>query len=101
MTTPSTAASKTSSTSGTPGRASSPRKRENAKDKGLRLLASGRLRVLRVDGDVIVAECRGDSGQVYSLGHDPARAPHWRCTCPAKTACSHLHALWLVTAVRP
>lgn len=99
MTTPDLAESKTASTSTRTGTASSPRKRENAKDKGLRLLTSGRLRVLKVDGRTIVAECRGDSGAVYSLGHDPTRAPHWRCICPATAACSHLHALWLVVAV--
>lgn len=73
--------------------------REDARTKGLRLLSAGRLRVVRVDGNTIVATCRGDSGEVYDLGHDPGRAPHWRCTCPAKTACSHLHALWAVCAV--
>lgn len=77
-----------------------PRKRNDARHKAIRLLVSGRLRVVKVDGDVVVAECRGDSGQVYHLGHDPKRAPHWRCTCEARTACSHLHALWAVTAVK-
>lgn len=76
-----------------------PKKRNDARHKAMRLLIAGRLRVVRVEGDVIVAECRGDSGQVYHLGHDPNKAPHWRCTCQAKTACSHLHALWAVTAL--
>jgi uncharacterized Zn finger protein len=74
-------------------------KRENVQVKAGRLLLTGRLRVLRVEGNLIVAECRGDSGEVYKLGHEPwARMP-WRCTCPARTVCSHLHALWAVTAV--
>ena len=73
--------------------------RENAKVKASRLLVTGRLRVLKVEGNLIVAECRGDSGEVYNLGHD-ARRKEWRCTCPARTACSHLHALWAVTAVK-
>lgn len=78
-----------------------PRKRrENAREKGLRLLAEGRLRVTKVDGDLIVAQCRGDSGRVYFLGFDPRRK-QWRCTCLARTACAHLHALWMVTAVGP
>jgi uncharacterized Zn finger protein len=73
--------------------------RENAKAKAARLLVTGRLRVLKVEGNKIVAECRGDSGQIYWLGHEPEAATPWRCTCPARTACSHLHALWAVTAV--
>lgn len=75
------------------------RKREDAKTKGKRLLLAGRLRVTRVDGNCIVAECRGDSGEVYELGHDPNRVPFWSCSCPARTACSHLHALWAVVAL--
>ena len=70
--------------------------RENASVKGRRLLTEGRLIVERVDGDRIVASCRGDSGAVYALGYDPARQ-EWRCTCPARGYCSHLVALQLVT----
>lgn len=74
-----------------------PRKRrENVRDKSERLLTTGRLRVTKVDGDTILAECRGDSGEVYELGHVDEV---WRCSCPARTACSHLHALWAVTAI--
>lgn len=73
-----------------------PRKRENVRDKSVRLLVSGRLRVTYVQGDEIRAECRGDSGEVYHLGRENEV---WRCSCPARTACSHLHALWAVTAV--
>lgn len=71
-------------------------RRENARDKSLRLLATGRLRIIRVVGDEILATCRGDSGEVYTLGHIDEV---WTCSCPARTACSHLHALWAVTAV--
>jgi uncharacterized Zn finger protein len=73
--------------------------RENARAKGIRMLGEGRLLVERVDGDLIVASCRGDSGEIYFLGHDP-REGAWRCTCPAKTTCSHLAALQLVTVRR-
>jgi uncharacterized Zn finger protein len=76
-----------------------PRGRENAREKGKRLLVSGRLRVIQVDGNLIVAECRGDSGEVYRLRHDPDDVPFWSCSCPARTACSHLHSLWAVVAV--
>jgi hypothetical protein len=75
-----------------------PKKRNDKRHKAIRLLTSGRLRVLRVDGALIVAECRGDSGAVYKLGHDP-RKKQWRCTCPARTDCSHLAALWAVVSL--
>ncbi len=72
---------------------------ERADVKARRLLGEGRLIVRRVgspDG-LIVAECRGDSGQIYSLGFDH-RTSEWRCTCDARSArCSHLLALQLVT----
>jgi hypothetical protein len=70
--------------------------RENKRLKAMRLLVTGRLRVLRVDSNFISAECRGDSGEVYTLGwHEQ----HWMCSCPARTDCSHLNALWAVVAV--
>lgn len=72
----------------------------NVEEKGRRLLTEGRLTILRVDG-AIVAECKGDSGEVYKLGYDPrVRSGGWRCTCPALGRCSHLVALQLVT-VKP
>lgn len=68
---------------------------ESAWAKGMRLLASGRLIVQRVDpGGLIVATCRGDSGIVYNLGFD---GKEWRCTCPARGRCAHLWALQTVT----
>jgi uncharacterized Zn finger protein len=68
-------------------------------DKARRLLIEGRLVVDRVDGDLIVATCRGDSGEVYGLTYRP-EAREWFCTCPARTTCSHLKALMLVTVKR-
>jgi len=71
--------------------------RENAQAKGRRLLTEGRLRVLRIErSGLIVAECRGDSGEVYTLGFEPMWG-QWRCTCEAKGRCSHIIALMLVT----
>lgn len=72
---------------------------ETALQKAERLLTSGRL-IVRQVGDPekpgrIVAECRGDSGEVYVLGYDP-RKDEWRCTCAARGDCSHLGALKLV-----
>lgn len=72
------------------------KRRENVNEKAERLLLDGRLRVTLVDGGEIHAECRGDSGEVYECGRlDEV----WRCSCPARTACSHLRALWRVVAV--
>jgi hypothetical protein len=64
--------------------------------RGRRYLTEGRLTVERAGDGAIVASCRGDSGDMYRLGYDPGRR-EWRCTCPAKTRCSHLVALQLVT----
>lgn len=74
--------------------------RGNVEDKGRALLTEGRLRVTKVgSGDgLIVAECRGDSAVIYHLGYDPTKA-EWRCTCEARSRCSHLVALQLVTTV--
>ena len=72
-------------------------RRESARLKGLRLLLDGRLTVRHVQGEIVRAECKGDSGVLYSLGHFPSRG--WECTCPARTTCSHLRALMSVVTV--
>src|SRR5262249_3529261 len=75
--------------------------RETAADKSLRLLTEGRLMVQCVDPDsrLVVAQCRGDSGAIYRLGHDP-KTKEWRCTCDEmKGNCSHLRALKLVVII--
>jgi hypothetical protein len=67
-------------------------------DKARRLLIEGRLTVRWVDKDdgFVYATCKGDSGGEYNLGYDPKRK-QWRCSCEARTTCSHLKALQLVT----
>lgn len=70
---------------------------ENARAKGMRYLTEGRLFVLRVDGGLVQASCRGDSGEFYRLGRDRGG---WHCDCPARTRCAHLHALMSVTVAR-
>lgn len=72
--------------------------REGVEAKGRRYLVEGRLIVTTVDAsrDRIEATCRG-AGEVYQLGHDRGG---WWCTCPARTRCSHLTALTMVTACR-
>jgi hypothetical protein len=52
-----------------------PKRKNDKRHKAMRLLTSGRLRVLRVEGELIVAECKGDSGEVYKLGPDRLLAP--------------------------
>ena len=71
--------------------------REDAATKGRRYVSEGRLIVECVEGDYIAATCRG-GGEVYACGHTPVRG--WWCECPARTTCSHVHALQLVTARR-
>jgi hypothetical protein len=73
--------------------------RESAEVKARRYLGEGRLRVLEVDelAGTALAECRG-SGALYvvSWGEDG-----WRCNCPARSTCAHIHALKLVTVMEP
>jgi hypothetical protein len=68
--------------------------RESAAVKGRRYLTEGRLTVERVDGALVSGMCRGDSGELYTLGYGPQA---WHCDCPALRRCSHLTALMLVT----
>ena len=60
--------------------------REDATTKGLRLLVEARLHVRMVDGQRVVAWCRGDSGEVYEVGYEPGG---WYCNCPALGRSSH------------
>jgi uncharacterized Zn finger protein len=68
--------------------------RENARDRGRRLVAEGRLVIRRVNEEEILAVCRGDSGEVHELGYYPNGG--WWCDCVARTRCAHLVALMLV-----
>ena len=73
--------------------------RESAEAKGRRYLTEGRLRVLEVDEEAgtALAECRGSGAlDVVSRGEEG-----WRCDCPARSRCSHITALMLVTALEP
>ncbi len=76
----------------------------NADEKARRLLTEGRLIVEKVHDGLIVASCRGDSGEVYALGWDGRGKGEWRCQCESSAkfhrTCSHLLALKLVV-VRP
>jgi uncharacterized Zn finger protein len=67
--------------------------RESARTKGARYVSEARLTVTAVDGEHVVATCRG-SGALYNVGHDLGRG--WHCDCPARTVCAHINALCLV-----
>jgi hypothetical protein len=69
--------------------------REDARTRGRRLVAEGRLIVSHVDPRSIAAVVRGDSGRIWRCGFDRARG--WWCHCPALTKCAHIHCLQLVT----
>ena len=74
--------------------------REDYAAKARRLLGEARLTIRRVDGSTILAEVRGDSGEVYRVGDDPTEGS-WYCSCPAKGRCSHLQSLMWVTVSNP
>jgi hypothetical protein len=69
--------------------------RENAQRKGERYVSQGRLILEHVSADAIRGSCRG-SGTVHRVTWTPGDG--WACSCEAKTRCSHLVAVQLVTA---
>jgi hypothetical protein len=76
---------------------------ETKQTKAHRILTEGRLVIDRVDpGGLVVATCRGMSGEVYTLGWDNRGRGRWGCTCEASRefhrTCSHLTALQLIVA---
>lgn len=57
------------------------------------------VKTVNAETGFVHAQCRGDSGQVYDLGHDH-RTGEWRCNCQEmKGKCSHLRALQLVVVL--
>lgn len=68
--------------------------RENIESKGRRYLIEGRLTVRHVGAHQIRATCRGTE-TTWEVGYSGAR---WWCECPARSRCSHLVALQLVTS---
>ena len=69
--------------------------REGAEAKGRRYLLEGRLRLASVSDRLILANCRGDAGDIYVVGWDRQRMD-WRCNCPARGRCAHIVAIGLV-----
>jgi len=71
--------------------------RENLEEKARRLLAEGRLNIVRVERphDVYEATVRGDSASVYDVEWN-REAERWFCPCEARGLCSHIRAFQLV-----
>ena len=68
--------------------------REDAQTKARRLVSEGRVTIRRIGDDLIVADVRGDTAEVYPVTWDP---DSWSCGCPALGRCSHVRAVQLVT----
>jgi uncharacterized Zn finger protein len=71
--------------------------RETIREKSLRYIAAGHLQIELVSQGRVVATCRGDRGDLYSIDYDPRRQK-WTCTCPSRKRCCHVTAAVLVTA---
>jgi uncharacterized Zn finger protein len=71
--------------------------RENARTRAIRLLAEGRVLIVRVLPTSVLAYVRGDSGELRTVTWDPRRG--FRCDCPAIGMCAHGHAVSSVVLV--
>jgi hypothetical protein len=76
---------------------------ETKEQKAARYITERRLTVTRADPDgIVLANCRGDGGEIYTLGWDPAGRGRWGCTCEANhdfhRECSHIVALRMVVS---
>ncbi len=68
--------------------------RENAEAKAKRYLGEGRIVLIRVSDERVLARVRGD-GSVWQVVYQNGK---WSCTCPARGRCSHLLAVGAVVA---
>jgi hypothetical protein len=73
--------------------------RETIREKALRYLCEGRVRILvcNEEDGVVEADVRGE-GASYVVVHDERG---WWCDCEARTECCHISALRQVTVLRP
>jgi hypothetical protein len=55
--------------------------------------------ILRVLPTSVLAQVRGDSGELREVPWDPRRG--WSCSCPAIGFCAHGHAVASVVVVPP
>ena len=69
--------------------------RENVRTKADRLLVHGRVSVLRVDDEGVLASVKGDTA-TYRVRFDR----RWTCECEARGTCSHAIATARVVVVR-
>lgn len=63
--------------------------RENAEEKAVRLLTTGRVTITGASHRFVAGVVRGDHG-TYWCGYDRGS---WHCECPCLTGCSHVAAL--------
>ena len=73
---------------------------ETAGQKAARLLAEGRVQIIRAADVGITARVRGDGG-IYDIAWDRDRFVGWHCSCAAYARCSHLVAVQWVTVRSP
>jgi hypothetical protein len=73
--------------------------RENARARAARLLVERRVMILRVLPTAVLAQVRGDSGELREVRWDPRQG--WSCSCPAIGFCAHGHAVASVVVVPP
>lgn len=67
--------------------------RETVQDKAARYLTEGRVLIVRVRLDHVIAIVQGSDS--YDVRHDPSG---WSCSCPVRRPeCSHIAAVRLVT----
>lgn len=73
-----------------------PSGKEGARQKAMRLLLMGRVRVRLVHRHRVRVEVRGDSGRIYNVMFANGA---WHCSCPGlHPGCSHMLATWIVIA---
>jgi uncharacterized Zn finger protein len=72
--------------------------REDSASKARRLLGEGRVTIVHADEGGVAALIRGDSAMTYRVTH---AGGEWRCDCAARTRCSHVQAVMLVTTSTP
>jgi len=69
--------------------------RETLDEKAVRYVSTGRIKLVRVEGDNIDATVSGDASKTYVVTHRPSG---WRCSCIATVLrCSHVAGVAMVT----
>jgi hypothetical protein len=70
-------------------------RREGMHAKAERLLLAGGVTVVYVNGRIVRAIVKGDSGAFHHVQHVSGS---WSCSCPALRGCSHSIAVQRITA---